>query len=208
MLSLARPRRAYFAGWHRRGRALRSVDDQRRDEPLSSALRGRGSARRGLRARTAFDAAFCEFGLPLAIRSDNGPPFASVGAGGLSRLSRVVGSSSACGPSGSIPASRSRTAGTSGMHRTLKRRPPNRRRRRPPSSSGASTRSAPSTMTSGRTRPWTSPRRPRALSRLAARLSRASCASPAIRPRPRGAPRALERRASNGPATSSSSARR
>ncbi len=36
--------------------------------------------------RPAFDAAFCEFGLPLSIRSDNGPPFASVGAGGLSQL--------------------------------------------------------------------------------------------------------------------------
>jgi len=33
------------------------------------------------------DAAFREFGLPRSMRSDNGSPFASVGAGGLSRLS-------------------------------------------------------------------------------------------------------------------------
>jgi len=34
----------------------------------------------------AFDATFREFGLPLAIRTDNGPPFAARGLGGLSRL--------------------------------------------------------------------------------------------------------------------------
>jgi putative transposase len=34
-----------------------------------------------------FDSAFREFGLPTAIRSDNGPPFASTGAGGLTTLS-------------------------------------------------------------------------------------------------------------------------
>ena len=34
-----------------------------------------------------FDRAFREVGLPRAIRTDNGPPFASTGAGGLSRLS-------------------------------------------------------------------------------------------------------------------------
>jgi putative transposase len=36
------------------------------------------------------DAAFREFGLPLRLRSDNGSPFASRGAGGLSRLSVKV----------------------------------------------------------------------------------------------------------------------
>jgi putative transposase len=36
--------------------------------------------------RPVYDAAFVEYGRPLAIRSDNGPPFATLGAGGLSRL--------------------------------------------------------------------------------------------------------------------------
>jgi transposase InsO family protein len=36
------------------------------------------------------DAAFREFGLPHYMRSDNGPPFASVGAGGLSKLSVML----------------------------------------------------------------------------------------------------------------------
>lgn len=36
------------------------------------------------------DAAFREFGLPWWLRSDNGPPFASTGAGGLSRLAVKV----------------------------------------------------------------------------------------------------------------------
>jgi len=37
--------------------------------------------------RPLFEAAFREYGVPAAIRTDNGPPFASTGLGGLSRLS-------------------------------------------------------------------------------------------------------------------------
>mgnify|MGYP001172697119 CR=1 FL=1 len=48
---------------------------------------------RGLRrplsqyARRVFESAFCEYGLPRAIRTDNGPPFSTLAPGGLSKLS-------------------------------------------------------------------------------------------------------------------------
>ena len=38
-------------------------------------------------ARRVFESAFLEYGLPRAIRTDNGPPFATLAPGGLSRLS-------------------------------------------------------------------------------------------------------------------------
>jgi hypothetical protein len=41
----------------------------------------------GNRVASAFDSAFRQFGLPRAIRSDSGPPFASVGPAGLTNLS-------------------------------------------------------------------------------------------------------------------------
>lgn len=77
-----------FKGWFRTG-------DGQRCEPLTLSD---GFTRYLLRCQVMPDtrteaiqplleAAFREFGLPQAIRSDNGPPFASNALGGLSRLS-------------------------------------------------------------------------------------------------------------------------
>lgn len=77
-----------FKGWFRTG-------DGRRCDPLTLSD---GFSRYLLRCqvvantrtesiRPLMEAAFREYGLPWAIRSDNGPPFASHGIGGLSRLS-------------------------------------------------------------------------------------------------------------------------
>jgi putative transposase len=77
-----------FKGWFLTG-------DGSRCEPLTlSDAYSRYLLRCQVLARTdtkhvwpVLDAAFREFGLPLHLRSDNGSPFASRGAGGLSRLS-------------------------------------------------------------------------------------------------------------------------
>lgn len=77
-----------FKGW------FRTADGQRCD-PLTVAdaasrylLVCQGLAHpRGHEVRPVLERAFREYGLPWAIRTDNGPPFASVGLGGLSPLS-------------------------------------------------------------------------------------------------------------------------
>jgi transposase InsO family protein len=81
-----------FKGWFRTG-------DGRRCDPLSlSDLATRLLLRLQVVDRLdtetvwrLLEAAFRDYGLPLALRSDNGPPFAGTGAGGLSQLAvRVV----------------------------------------------------------------------------------------------------------------------
>lgn len=67
----------------------------------------------GAHVRRILDSAFQEFGLPKAIRSDGGPPFASSGAARLTQTSvwlLRLGSKSRS----LRPASRSRTADSSG----------------------------------------------------------------------------------------------
>lgn len=79
---------ADFKGWFRTG-------DGRRCDPLTISdaysryllrVTGLHETKFGV-VQPIFEAAFREFGLPGAIRTDNGAPFASRGIGGLSRLS-------------------------------------------------------------------------------------------------------------------------
>lgn len=80
-----------FKGWFLTG-------DGKRCEPLTLSdaysrylLRCQALARNDTdHVWPVLDAAFREFGLPHRLRSDNGSPFASVGAGGLSQLSVKV----------------------------------------------------------------------------------------------------------------------
>jgi len=81
--------RADFKGWFRcangeRCDPLTISDAAGRCLPRCQAMTGRAGFEQ---ARPLFEAAFREYGMPAAIRSDNGPPFASVGLAGLSRLS-------------------------------------------------------------------------------------------------------------------------
>jgi len=77
-----------FKGWMRTG------DGERIDPLTISDSRSRYLLRcqavdktDTARVQAVFEAAFREFGMPWAVRSDNGPPFASCAVAGLSRLS-------------------------------------------------------------------------------------------------------------------------
>jgi putative transposase len=77
-----------YKGWFRTGDRVRCdpltmTDDFSRYLLCTKAV----PAPDGEHCRAELERVFREYGLPCAIRSDNGAPFASVGAGGLSKLS-------------------------------------------------------------------------------------------------------------------------
>jgi len=80
---------ADFKGWFRTGDGERCEPFTLTDAHSRFALRCVGLPKSGSTAvvKALFEAAFREFGLPEVVRTDNGPPFASTGLGGLSRLS-------------------------------------------------------------------------------------------------------------------------
>jgi len=77
---------ADFKGWFRTGDGERCDPLTISDNHSRYLLTCRIVAPTGEGVRPCFLRAFRAHGLPRAIRSDNGPPFASQGAGGLSRL--------------------------------------------------------------------------------------------------------------------------
>lgn len=78
-----------FKGWFRTGDGARCDPLTITDGATRYLLRcvGMGGGTDCAKVKPLFEAAFREYGLPRAIRSDNGPPFASTGLAGLSRLS-------------------------------------------------------------------------------------------------------------------------
>jgi putative transposase len=104
-----------FKGWFVTGDGKRCEPMTLSDAHSRYLLRCQALARNdGDHVWPVLDAAFREFGLPLRLRSDNGSPFASTGAGGLSQLSVKVIKAGVL-PERIKPASRSRTAAWSGF---------------------------------------------------------------------------------------------
>ena len=151
---------ADFKGWFRTG-------DGRRCEPLTISdecsrflLTCRAVERPDWEhTYPLFHRAFCAYGVPRAIRTDHGPPFASRGVGGLSRLA-LWWIKLGIRPQRIAPGKPQQNGRHERMHQTL-----NQAVARPPAPRGPRNNApwkpfATSTTTSGRTRHCTSPRPP------------------------------------------------
>ena len=109
-----------FKGWFRTGDGARCEPLTMQDQASRYLIRARAAGQdHGQRVWAVLDAAFREFGLPKAIRSDNGAPFASTGAGGLSALAvRLI--KAGVVPERIDPASPQQNGRLERLHRTLK----------------------------------------------------------------------------------------
>jgi putative transposase len=109
-----------FKGWFRTADGARCEPLTIQDQASRYLLRAVPLARTsGGCVWAVLAAAFREFGLPQVIRSDNGAPFASVGAGGLSVLAvRLI--KAGVTPERIDPASPQQNGRLERLHRTLK----------------------------------------------------------------------------------------
>ena len=109
-----------FKGWFRTGDGSRCEPLTLSDAHSRYLLRCQAVARPdSAHVWPILEAAFREHGLPAVLRSDNGPPFASTGAGGLSRLS-VLAIKAGVRPERIAPASPQQNARHERLHLTLK----------------------------------------------------------------------------------------
>lgn len=109
-----------FKGWFRTGDGARCDPLTVQDQASRYLLRAVSVPKTdSAHVWSILDAAFREFGLPWRMRSDNGPPFASTGAGGLSALS-VNLIKAGVEPERIDPASPQQNGRLERLHRTLK----------------------------------------------------------------------------------------
>ncbi len=153
---------ADFKGWFRSGDGTRIDPLTISDAYSRYLLRSQAVEKADTeRVRAVFEAAFREHGLPEAIRTDNGVPFASSALGGLSRLA-VWWIKLGIVPERIQAGHPEQNGRHERMHRTLKQE------LRPVEAGGRSnaswTDSAKSTTRRGRTKRWAWRRRPRSMS--------------------------------------------
>ena len=109
-----------FKGWFRTGDGARCEPLTLSDAHSRYLLRCQAVARADTdHVWPILDAALREHGLPVALRSDNGPPFASTGAGGLSRFS-VLAIKAGVRPERIAPAKPQQNGRHERLHLTLK----------------------------------------------------------------------------------------
>lgn len=111
---------ADFKGWFRTGDGCRCDPFTLTDGHSRFLLRCQAVIKPDhMYVKPLFDAAFREYGLPRAIRTDNGPPFATITLGGLSKLS-VEWIRLGIAPERIDPGEPSQNGRHERMHRTLK----------------------------------------------------------------------------------------